>query len=386
MSEPAFLRAILADPSDDGPRLVYADWLDERGQAARAEFIRVQCELAKGCDKCHGARWRAIRAQYDPGGADFGNDGYIEPCDCNPDPKAVFWDETKPSLAALEAAKERRAALRRRERELLTAGGYPNTVAEPCNEYRWLAEVVPDLSFWHGINWVFRRGFVASAALTLAAFAGGPCENCDGFGEFTRENSDGPRGPCPDCGGKWNSGPHDELDGMWDKGTGRTPGLAPQLFGAAPITEVRLTDRVPLTEGGNSYWHGEIQGGRTNTSNLPTPLFALLLDIAGQKRFGEVIVWDGSGHQWRHADRGQYGGIRYPTPEAAHAALGDTCVVYGRSVAKDCWHEAPCPVCSHWSDGTRDRNGVVGIRCHTCPNIGRVTRPGLPPLKSTTAR
>ncbi len=43
--ESAFLEAILADPDDDSPRLIYADWLDERGDADRAEFIRVQCAL-----------------------------------------------------------------------------------------------------------------------------------------------------------------------------------------------------------------------------------------------------------------------------------------------------------------------------------------------------
>ncbi len=45
------LDAIRANPDDDTPRLVYADWLDENaaGEAerARAEFIRVQCELAR---------------------------------------------------------------------------------------------------------------------------------------------------------------------------------------------------------------------------------------------------------------------------------------------------------------------------------------------------
>src|SRR5687767_2099915 len=43
----ALLAAIRAAPDDDAPRLVYADWLDENGQPARAEFIRVQCELAR---------------------------------------------------------------------------------------------------------------------------------------------------------------------------------------------------------------------------------------------------------------------------------------------------------------------------------------------------
>jgi uncharacterized protein (TIGR02996 family) len=46
MSEQALIAAIHAHPLDDAPRLVYADWLDEAGRPDRAEFIRVQCELA----------------------------------------------------------------------------------------------------------------------------------------------------------------------------------------------------------------------------------------------------------------------------------------------------------------------------------------------------
>jgi len=41
----AFLQAILESPEDDTPRLVYADWLDEHGDPARAEFIRLQCRI-----------------------------------------------------------------------------------------------------------------------------------------------------------------------------------------------------------------------------------------------------------------------------------------------------------------------------------------------------
>jgi uncharacterized protein (TIGR02996 family) len=40
------LRAIRAAPEDTAMRLVYADWLEEHGDPERAEFIRVQCELA----------------------------------------------------------------------------------------------------------------------------------------------------------------------------------------------------------------------------------------------------------------------------------------------------------------------------------------------------
>lgn len=38
--------AIVADPLDDAPRLIYADWLDEQGQEERALFIRLQIEVA----------------------------------------------------------------------------------------------------------------------------------------------------------------------------------------------------------------------------------------------------------------------------------------------------------------------------------------------------
>jgi uncharacterized protein (TIGR02996 family) len=40
------LAAIWEHPHDDTVRLAYADWLQENGQPERAEFIRVQCELA----------------------------------------------------------------------------------------------------------------------------------------------------------------------------------------------------------------------------------------------------------------------------------------------------------------------------------------------------
>lgn len=40
------LDAILDDPADDAVRLVFADFLEEQGDVGRAEFIRVQVELA----------------------------------------------------------------------------------------------------------------------------------------------------------------------------------------------------------------------------------------------------------------------------------------------------------------------------------------------------
>ena len=44
--ETALLAAVAADPGNDLPRLVYADWLDDHGQPVRAEFVRLQCRIA----------------------------------------------------------------------------------------------------------------------------------------------------------------------------------------------------------------------------------------------------------------------------------------------------------------------------------------------------
>jgi uncharacterized protein (TIGR02996 family) len=39
--EAAFLAALKANPADDTTRLVYADWLDEHGEGAKAEYLRL---------------------------------------------------------------------------------------------------------------------------------------------------------------------------------------------------------------------------------------------------------------------------------------------------------------------------------------------------------
>src|SRR4051794_11768320 len=47
MDEPAFLRAILNDPTDDLARLGYADWLDERGDP-RGAWLRAAAAALAG--------------------------------------------------------------------------------------------------------------------------------------------------------------------------------------------------------------------------------------------------------------------------------------------------------------------------------------------------
>jgi uncharacterized protein (TIGR02996 family) len=45
-NEKAFLQAIAHDPQDEAPRLIYADWLEERGDP-RAEYLRVEVAMAR---------------------------------------------------------------------------------------------------------------------------------------------------------------------------------------------------------------------------------------------------------------------------------------------------------------------------------------------------
>src|SRR5262249_54384240 len=62
----AFLEAIKDDPDDDAPRLVLADWLEERGDerdAARARYLRLTCQRRNLADD--DPRRGAINAEID---------------------------------------------------------------------------------------------------------------------------------------------------------------------------------------------------------------------------------------------------------------------------------------------------------------------------------
>ncbi len=170
--EPSLLAAILEHPSDDFARLVLADWLEENGQADRAEFIRVQVEMAK----------------IPP-----------EPERCQP--VLVFGRPDKyhhqncPWCQWVENHRDRRKVLQSREHELRSLHG--DTWALPLA----LAAGFPDTPMYGATNgrdsfgnpryhnicseyasdggrrlaWTFRRGFVASIETDTKTFlAHGP--------------------------------------------------------------------------------------------------------------------------------------------------------------------------------------------------------------------
>jgi uncharacterized protein (TIGR02996 family) len=222
VDDAAYLCAVCWAPLDDGPRLVYADWLDERGECARAEFIRVQCELARLPDCGHNADridWWA--------GKGLGGGTYS----CN------------------------RCWLRQRERELLLSP--PPGSAYSRAEF-WTPTALRSgavacevsthpptfRSLRSGMAWDFRRGLVGSVTLTCQQFFGGPCESCGGTGCILDPKS-GEQfyDPCPAC--------------LASHGEARVGGLAAALFRAAPITEVRLSDRGPGNRSGSrrAWWY-----------------------------------------------------------------------------------------------------------------------------------
>jgi uncharacterized protein (TIGR02996 family) len=152
----ALLASILAAPKDDAPRLVFADWLDENGEGERAEFVRVQVELAR-YDEMTFAECRACEC---PDG------DYPHADDCPRSPKHPLREREWELWGYLPV---RHGVLRRFSDGLpgwavLLNGDKGNGLT---NNYPWA---------------IVRRGFVAEVRLTAAAFLGGPCGRCEGRG------------------------------------------------------------------------------------------------------------------------------------------------------------------------------------------------------------
>jgi uncharacterized protein (TIGR02996 family) len=182
----AFLAKIVAEPDQDLPRLQYADWLDEHGQPERAEFIRVQVELA--------------RIEASP--------AFLKLADTL---RPTLGRVTDGVIALGIEQREDVAALRRREGELLAEHGtaWLAATAPPAHEPWTTMRPV------HGPAW--RRGFVAGFACTwpdwqahaAALLAACPirrvnrlraCDRCGG-GIARRVLDAVAYDPCPTCRG-----------------------------------------------------------------------------------------------------------------------------------------------------------------------------------------
>ena len=220
----ALLRGILEEPASDLRRLVAADWLDENCQSDRAEFIRVQIELATSS-------------------------------------RTLFPHECDGGPACVTCETYGRGQTRANE---LLAGDFGR------NWRHWLGRdavrAIPEGALYYN-HFVLERGFVSEVTLTQATFVGRACGDCDGQGG--RVNLVGRYVEFSGASPKWEGC-------AACSGTGRTPGLAAALFRAHPITAVTLSDCEPLRDrffNGRYFWRntnhdpnavvgGEPPGGR----------------------------------------------------------------------------------------------------------------------------
>lgn len=154
-----------------------------------------------------------------------------------------------------------------------------------------------------GVSWTVRRGFPDAVTLTMSQFMGGACE-CQRFDDIDRQSWIASSTRCK-C-----------------RGTGQTPGLARELFERWPITRVRLSDRESIRIGDTSSWYvrEKIVGNfHTGADDIPFVIGRLLRGFMKER-----------GKQIDREPQGVF--LDYPTPEAAHAALSDAAVAYGRGL------------------------------------------------------
>lgn len=181
------------------------------GLRERAEFIRVQCEIASvecKCQECHGPA-----------------------------------SQIPAHLCILKLS-----GLRRREQELwkahgkvwlketLSVAGIKHAQTPAINSSNglfgvWSADDQNSLMF----QCSFARGFVESVQCTSRVLLGGDvCEGCDGIGDDAGRLER--HTVCPSC-----------------NGTGTTPGILADLFAAAPVLEVK-TELRPAEIAGEFSW------------------------------------------------------------------------------------------------------------------------------------
>jgi uncharacterized protein (TIGR02996 family) len=148
-TEAELLRAVLSEPESDSPRIAFADWLEEQGEAERAEFIRVQCEL------------EAYPADFDM----IAGESFRQRCQ-----DGRHW---------LHCPDQSRCdTLRRRDRELLLRYGFdwlPKIGIKPMLHDGGDAEgvnfeICTGTEKGSGIQCDFRRGFVNAVTCTAADF------------------------------------------------------------------------------------------------------------------------------------------------------------------------------------------------------------------------
>lgn len=344
--EQALLCAVRDAPTDDTPRLVYADWLDENQRADQAEFIRCQIELVRF-------------AKFDPAHRKEFNEAARERLAKQATRLERGESESFKLARAVEQGgkdyKARHEALRRRERELWVAHNAEWFPKGPVEAYRLAGDTSQNR--YGTVVGEVSRGFVGAVEVpTVAAWLGGECE-CVRRWELDRTPVVIPGG-CFDC-----------------SGAGRTPGIGAEVVRRWPVTRVVvarkeswqfasygwvwMTPTIAHPERPGLRWHNDGCDG-DEAHALPEDVYSALP--------GETIRWEGN----------PFSGFckAYPTRAAALAALSAALI---RLAAKcpACDGKGFCPKCS--GEGCSDYgvtyNGpCVGSSCAACRGTGDVRK------------
>lgn len=280
-AEAALLAPILANPTDDTPRLVFADWLEEGGQPERAEFIRVQCEIA--------------RLERAVGACDFIKTDR-PPSDTCYDRRADL-DEVR--SAGCKSCRSR-MPLHERQLWLLNEWDYRRGWRNLAG--REAVSAIPPGALWCD-HIQFRRGFVEEIRLTCEAFVGGAeCIRCRVASSLAN--------PLAGSSIRYDSA---------EIRCGLCPAspLAGQLFAANPITRVVLSDKFPRPLSAGFTWR-RARGGSLNPEDLPGELYDLL-----------------SGRGGSEFTTGHRRATVYLTGGEAHDALFDAAVELGQKRASE---------------------------------------------------
>lgn len=213
------LAAIRANPADDTPRLVFADWLDEHGDEGnrpRAEFILAQIDASRGATLESLQLWHLLHH---------------------------------------------------------SAGWFPDVCQSlGLGVHHWGVMHDNTVHFEHkntANEFFVRRGFVDEIRCSLGQWMGGTCQRCNGYGHHHRNDSltvdEVRRGfpglVCKRCHGET-----------------RVPALGPSLVAAHPLARVILTDREPTQNVLSLTWMWVRVSGMSNPprDELPSELFDCL--------------------------------------------------------------------------------------------------------------
>jgi uncharacterized protein (TIGR02996 family) len=362
-TELGLLRAVLNDPHDDTLRLIYADALEENAR----EGV---------CPTCNGRRTvrsRTRTAEMDPteygvswstcdrcSGSGHVSDGRRERAEfirvqCELARRGWRLDQVGPGLG--EEYGEL-VALRQQEQELWPklANHFVASLGTAWNDQSAVHPVGFPLGRSLERRYLVRRGFVESVSCDLATLFGEECDDCDGTGRSAA---------IPDADWRCDS----------CSGAGRTPGVAAALFASQPIA-VTLTDREPWVQAVEprlvGWWESAPQHADQGDT-LPTVLMETMAGDSGRHDWGIATRFHVGADGKRDSAPG--GCILFSTRAAALSALSTAAVNLGRSCAEGMTHEAKCEGCGFLKPGASLR-----ADCPDCDGKGTVRKPGLPPL------